>query len=81
MAIKDFFEIPKSYRSWSIGLIAVGIIALLLGFFIYGMDDDVHHRTRFWATMLHNSTYFLLVTNASMFFICATTLAFGGWQR
>ena len=80
MAIKDFFEIPKSYRSWSIGLIAVGIIALLLGFFIYGMDDDVHHRTRFWATMLHNSTYFLLVTNASMFFICATTLAFGGWQ-
>jgi hypothetical protein len=24
--------------------------------------------------------YFLLVTNAAMFFICATTLAMGGWQ-
>jgi Ni/Fe-hydrogenase subunit HybB-like protein len=24
--------------------------------------------------------YFLLVTNAAMFFICATTLAWGGWQ-
>src|SRR6478752_8368433 len=30
--------------------------------------------------MLQNSTYFLLITNASMFFICATTLALGGWQ-
>ncbi len=30
--------------------------------------------------MLQNSVYFLLVVNAAMFFICATTLAFGGWQ-
>jgi hypothetical protein len=29
---------------------------------------------------LQNSVYFLLVVNASMFFICATTLAWGGWQ-
>jgi hypothetical protein len=30
--------------------------------------------------MLQNSTYFLLVVNAAMFFICATTLAMGGFQ-
>jgi hypothetical protein len=47
---------------------------------MYGAGDDAHHKTRFWATLLHNSTYFLLVVNASMFFITATTLAFGGWQ-
>ncbi len=35
---------------------------------------------RFWASLLQNSVYFLLVVNASMFFICATTLAWGGWQ-
>jgi len=29
---------------------------------------------------LQNSVFFLLVVNASMFFICATTLAWGGWQ-
>jgi hypothetical protein len=80
MASKDFFEVPKSYRTWSWALIGVGVLSLIIGFFMYGADDDVHHKTRFWATLLHNSTYFLLITNACMFFICATTLAFGGWQ-
>ncbi|MBP6214773.1 MAG: quinol:cytochrome C oxidoreductase, partial [Chitinophagaceae bacterium] len=32
------------------------------------------------ASLLQNSVFFLLVVNASMFFICATTLAWGGWQ-
>jgi hypothetical protein len=80
MAIKDVLEIPKRYRTWSLALIAVGIISLIVGFIMYGAGDDAHHKTRFWATLLHNSTYFLLVVNASMFFITATTLAFGGWQ-
>jgi hypothetical protein len=79
MASKDNFEIPVRYRNWSYGLIGIGILALIVGFLMYG-TGDVHHKTRFWATLLHNSTYFLLITNASMFFICATTLAFGGWQ-
>jgi hypothetical protein len=80
MAIKDVLEIPKRYRTWSLALIAVGVISLIVGYFMYGAGDDAHHKTRFWATLLHNSTYFLLVVNASMFFITATTLAFGGWQ-
>jgi hypothetical protein len=29
---------------------------------------------------LQNSVFFLLIVNASMFFICITTLAWGGWQ-
>jgi hypothetical protein len=79
MASKETFEVPVRYRNWSLGLIGIGILALIVGFLMYG-TGDVHHKTRFWATLLHNSTYFLLITNASMFFICATTLAFGGWQ-
>lgn len=79
MASKDFFTIPKRYRTWSLALIGVGILSLIVGFFLYG-TGDVHHKTRFWATLLHNSIYFLLICNASMFFICATTLAWGGWQ-
>ncbi|MGZ8561646.1 MAG: quinol:cytochrome C oxidoreductase [Flavisolibacter sp.] len=39
-----------------------------------------HQDARFWGAMLHNSVYFLLVVNAAMFFICALTLAWGGWQ-
>ncbi len=46
---------------------------------LYG-TGDVHEKTRFWATLLHNSIYFLLMINACMFFICATILAWSGWQ-
>ena len=55
----------------------VGVVSIIVGFLMYGMKED---DTRFWATILQNSIYFLLICNASMFFICATTLAFGGWQ-
>jgi hypothetical protein len=86
MAIKEFFEVPKRYRTWSLGLMGVGVLAIIIGFFVYGTggsgtpEEIIHHKTRFWASLLHNSIYFLLIANASMFFICATTLAWGGWQ-
>jgi hypothetical protein len=79
MATKDLFTVPSRYRTWSLALIGVGVLSVIVGFFLYG-TGDVHHKTRFWATLLHNSVYFLLICNASMFFICATTLAWGGWQ-
>jgi len=76
----DFFEVPKRYKTWSFGLIGLGILSLIIGYLVYGASDDIHHKTRFWATLLQNSIYFLLITNACMFFICVTTLAWGGWQ-
>jgi hypothetical protein len=79
MATKDVFIIPSKYRTWSLALIGVGVLSVIVGFFLYG-TGDVHHKTRFWATLMQNSIYFLLICNASMFFICATTLAWGGWQ-
>ncbi len=43
--------------------------------------DSEHHETiEILGILLQNSVYFLLVVNAAMFFICATTLAWGGWQ-
>ena len=80
MASKELFEVSKRYKNWSYGLTGIGIVSLIVGFLMYGAGDDIHHKTRFWATLLQNSTYFLLIANASMFFICATTLAWGGWQ-
>lgn len=79
MASKEYFEIPKRYKNWSYGLIGVGVLALIVGFFMYGTGDD-ESRTRFWGALMQNSIYFLLITNACMFFITATTLAHGGWQ-
>ena len=80
MALKEQFVIPKGYKTWSLGLLAVGILSILLLFITHGSKSDPHEQARFWGSLLQNSVYFLLVTNAVMFFICATTLAWGGWQ-
>jgi hypothetical protein len=80
------FELPGSYKKWTIGLIAAGVIALLYGLVMYHPFQHAAHGegptsgTRFWAVLLQNCTFWLLVTNASMFFIGVTTLAMGGWQ-
>ncbi len=79
------FELPGSYNKWAMGLIGAGLIALLYGFIAFhpfqhaGHGENVN-STRFWAVLLHNSVFFLLIVNASMFFIGVTTLAMGGWQ-
>ncbi|WP_336517249.1 quinol:cytochrome C oxidoreductase [Pollutibacter soli] len=78
--IKQHFEASAGYRKWTLGLLAVGGLILVLGFIFLGLSKDEHSQTRFWAVLLQNSTYFLLVVNASMFFICVTCLALGGWQ-
>lgn len=77
MAIKESFDIPARYKTWSMALMGVGVLSVIVGFLLYGTGE---HPQRFWASMLQNSLYFLLIANAAMFFICATTLAMGGFQ-
>ncbi len=80
------FELPGSYKKWTIGLIVVGLITLLYGFIAYHPFAHATHGaganagTRFWSVLLQNSVFWLLIVNASMFFIGVTTLAMGGWQ-
>ena len=79
------FELPAGYKKWTMGLIIAGIVALLYGFiafhpFTQAAPGTTNGATRFWAVLLQNSVYWLLVVNASMFFIGVTTLAMGGWQ-
>ena len=80
------FELPGSYKKWTIGLVAVGLIALLYGFIAFHpFEHPIHGAganagTRFWSVLLQNSVFWLLIVNASMFFIGVTTLAMGGWQ-
>ncbi len=79
------FELPGTYKKWTIGLIVAGVLALLYGFIMFHPFEHAGHEasvnsTRFWAVLLQNSTYWLLTVNAAMFFICVTTMAMGGWQ-
>ena len=58
---------------------ATGIVSVLVGYFMYGTGNE-EQQARFWGALLQNSVYFLLIVNAAMFFICATTLAMAGFQ-
>lgn len=78
-SIRAQFEIPGKMKTWSIALIAIGILSFIIGLVTKGMGDE-HSKVHFLGTLMYNSLFFMLVCNASMFFICATTLAMGGWQ-
>ncbi|MES2647399.1 MAG: quinol:cytochrome C oxidoreductase [Bacteroidota bacterium] len=73
------FVQPEGMKKWGIALSAIGALTLIAGIFFLAFSEDEHSVTRFWAVLLQNSTYFLLVVNAAMFFLCATTLAWAGF--
>lgn len=79
-SIREQFEVTGSMKTWSMGLMGLGILAFIIGFITKGLSSDHHVQAVFWGTLLYNSVFFLLVCNASMFFVCVTTLAHGGWQ-
>lgn len=75
--MKDQFVVPARLKTTSFVLLGIGLLTFLIGLFVF---NDEHGATRFWAGILQNSTYFLLIALASTFFIGVTTLAHGGWQ-
>lgn len=79
-ALREQFEIPAKMRTWSIALTAIGVVAIIIGIFTKAISNNEHDQAVFWGTLLYNSIFFLLICNAAMFFICATTLAMGGWS-
>ena len=80
MTLRENFTVPKRYNSIALALMVLGALAIVGLFITHGAKDNPHEQARFWGSLLQNSVYFLLLTNAVMFFICATTLAWGGWQ-
>ncbi|HEX7756511.1 MAG TPA: quinol:cytochrome C oxidoreductase [Niabella sp.] len=80
MSTTEKFIPTKKYNTIAVALMIVGVIAAVSLYAVTGGDGNHDNRARFWASLLQNSVYFLLVVNAAMFFMCATTLAWGGWQ-
>lgn len=79
-SIRERFEIPGKMKTWSLALIGIGLIAFIIGLVTKGMSKDEHERAIFLGTLMYNTIYWTLVCNAAMFFICVTTMAWGGWQ-
>lgn len=80
IVVQEQFTRTSSYKKISMACILIGILSLLIGAFVYLPSNDEHTNVIFWGGLLHNSVFALLVANSAMFFICATTLAMGGWQ-
>jgi hypothetical protein len=80
-SIKEQFEVPSKLKTWSYVLIAIGLVAFIAGLITKGMSKDEHEQTIFIGTLMYNTIFWTLVCNASMFFLCVTTMAWGGWQQ
>ena len=81
MSSRENFIVPKKFNTVSLVLMTIGILAIIGLYVTSGSKSDPHQQARFWGSLLQNSVYFLLVVNAAMFFICATTLGWGGFQH
>jgi hypothetical protein len=80
MSLREQFVIPKRYNTWSFAFMGVGVLSIIILFITHGSSSNLDVQARFWAALLQNSVYFFLTVNAALFFICATTLAWGSWQ-
>ena len=80
-SISTQFEIPGKMKTWSLSLIGIGLVALVIGLATKGLSSDEHEQAHFWGTLMYNTIFWTMICNASMFFICATTLAMGGWEQ
>jgi hypothetical protein len=72
--MKEQFIMPAKMKTTSLVLMVLGVIAIIYGAAAYGLNSP-----RFWASLLHNSIFALLISVASIFILTATTLAQGGW--
>lgn len=68
------FEFKRTPRLVLLGGIGLGVLCLLITFFI---DDALH--TRFWSNYLHNVTFFTGISFMSMFILSAFLIAWAGW--
>jgi len=81
ITIKEQFEIPGKLKTWAYALIGFGLLAIIAGYITKVRGGTEEEAAVFIGTIMYNTIFWTLITNASMFFICVTTLAMGGWQQ
>src|SRR5436853_1738851 len=66
------FTFPSRTRNITLALMAIGIIAIVIGF----ATDPV----RTWASLLHNAFYFNAIALCGLFFVGIHYVAQAGWS-
>ena len=73
--MNNTFVFERGQKSLFLGMMALGLVCLLLTFFI----DDVPHHARFWTNFLHNSVFFTGIALMTLFVMAASITAWAGW--
>jgi hypothetical protein len=76
MGNSNHFAFTGQQRRVFIGLLAVGVIAVVLGLLI---NPDISMQ-RVWANFLVNTFFFLGIALLGLFFVATHTMAYGGWH-
>ena len=79
--IKLQFEKPAGLKKWAYIFLIIGGLTFLYGLFTMGFSSNEEKQLHFLGVLMYNTIFWTLICNASMFFICITTLAMGGWQQ
>ncbi|TVR79429.1 MAG: quinol:cytochrome C oxidoreductase [Chitinophagaceae bacterium] len=70
----ETFNFSDKAKKILLGLIAIGILGLILGFVLYSDNNRV------WANLLLNGYYFLGITLAAIFFVSVHQVGYSGWH-
>ncbi|HNB81006.1 MAG TPA: quinol:cytochrome C oxidoreductase [Chitinophagaceae bacterium] len=73
------FKIPAKLKSTGMTLLGIGVLSFLAGLVFLLMKGDQLAQNRFWAVLMQNSIFFLLICLASVFILSATSLAQAAW--
>ena len=73
------FKIPAKFKTTTMVMLGIGIITLIVGAITLLFSNEQMSQNRFWAVLLQNSIFFLLISLASVFILSAVSLAQGAW--
>lgn len=73
--LDEKFVFPDKVKKFCYALMGLGVIALIYGFIAYHGE----HSHRFWANILLNNVFFLLISLGGLFFVCANYVGKSGW--
>ena len=84
---EEKFEISSGNKKWAFGLMIVGFLLAVIGYFTYhphieGLSEhDLHHLTqkRLWSNLLVNGYFFFIVSICAAAFIAISQIANAGW--
>jgi hypothetical protein len=78
------YTTPAIVKKWSMAFMIIGALTLILGIIflnpLAGAHGDNVNSNRFWAVLLQNCLYWLLLLNIATFFLVFSILAMSGWQ-